>query len=103
MNKNYFFLNRLVLELNKELENCSLVTAFSQEKNKLALEFTNKGMNKYLEVSVEPGFPYINLREAYSRAKKNTADFFNEYLPSKLKQIEIAEDDRIVKFIFEIF
>jgi predicted ribosome quality control (RQC) complex YloA/Tae2 family protein len=103
MNKNYFFLNRLVLELNKELENCSLVTAFSQEKNKLALEFTNKGMNKYLEVSVEPGFAYINLREAYSRAKKNTADFFNEYLPSKLKQIEIAEDDRIVKFIFEIF
>jgi predicted ribosome quality control (RQC) complex YloA/Tae2 family protein len=103
MNKNYFFLNRLALELNEELQNFSLVMAFSQEKDKLVLEFNDKETSRYLEVCVEPGFPYINLREAFSRAKKNTVDFFKEYLPSKLKQIEIAENDRIVKFTFEIF
>jgi predicted ribosome quality control (RQC) complex YloA/Tae2 family protein len=103
MNKNYFFLNRLALELNEELENCSLVMAFAQEKNKLVLEFKGKETSRYLEVFVEPGFPYINLKDAFSRAKKNTVDFFKEYLPSKLKKIEIAENDRIVKFTFEIF
>lgn len=103
MYKNYFFLNRLVVELNKELENCSLVTAFSQEKHKIVLEFIKTASNKYLEVSVEPGYPFINLKNSFSRAKKNTVGFFAEYLPSKLKLIEIAEDDRIVKFTFEKF
>ena len=103
MHKNYFFLNRLAVELNKELENCPLVAAFSQEKNKLVLEFQKPDNNKYLEISVEPGFPYLNLRESFKRAKKNTVDFFTEYLPSNLNQIEIAEDDRIVKFSFEEF
>ncbi len=103
MYKNYFSLNRLALELNKELESCSLVTAFSQEKNKIVLEFIKSAEKMYLEVSVEPGFPYINLKKSFSRAKKNTIGFFTEYLPSKLVLIEIAEDDRIVKFTFEKF
>ncbi len=103
MHKNYFFLNRLAVELNKELENCSLVAAFSQEKNKLVLEFQKPDNNKYLEISAEPGFPYINLRESFNRAKKNTVDFFTEFLRSKLIQIEMAEDDRIVKLAFENF
>ena len=103
MYKNYFSLNRLALELNKELESCSLVTAFSQEKNKIVLEFIKAAEKMYLEVSVEPGFPYINLKKSFSRAKKNTFGFFTEYLPSKLVLIEIAEDDRIVKFTFEKF
>jgi predicted ribosome quality control (RQC) complex YloA/Tae2 family protein len=103
MHKNYFFLNRLAVELNKELENCALLTAFSQEKNKLVLEYQKKDHNKYLEISVEPGFPYLNLRESFNRAKRNTVDFFTEYLPSGLKQIEMAEDDRIVNFLFEGF
>ena len=103
MHKNYFFLNRLAVELNKELENCSFVAAFSQEKNKLVLEFQKPDNNKYLEISAEPGFPYINLRESFNRAKKNTVDFFTEFLRSKLIQIEMAEDDRIVKLAFENF
>ena len=103
MHKNYFFLNRLAVELNTELENCLLVSAFSQEKNKLVLEFQKPDNNKYLEISAEPGFPYINLRESFNRAKKNTVDFFTEFLRSKLIQIEMAEDDRIVKLAFENF
>ena len=103
MHKNYFFLNKLVVELSKELENYSLVSAFSQEKNKLVLEFQKSNKPKCLEISVEPGFPYLNLKDTFNRAKKNTVDFFIEYLPSKVNQIEIADDDRIVKFSFEKF
>ncbi len=85
MYKNYFFLNRLATELNKELENCLLVSAFSQEKSKLVLEFHKSDVNKHLEISVEPGFPYLNLRESFNRAKKNTIDFFSEYLAFQTK------------------
>lgn len=103
MYKNYFFLNRLIIELNHALKDYVLNSAFSQEKNKLVLEFKNDGDIKFIEASVDPGFPYLNLRDSFSRAKKNTIDFFSEYLPAKLIQFEIAEDDRIIKISFENF
>ncbi len=103
MYKNYFLLNRLAIELNFVLKNHALTSAFSQEKNKLILEFDISGNKKFLEVSVDPGFPYLTLKDSFNRAKKNTIDFFTEHLPAKLKHFEIAEDDRIIKISFEGF
>lgn len=103
MYKNYFLLNRLIIELNQGLKDYVLTSAFSQEKNKLILEFEISGNKKFLEISVDPGFPYLNLKDSFNRAKKNTIDFFIEYLTADLKQFEIAEDDRIIKISFESF
>ena len=97
MNKNYFFLNRFVLEINSLLQNSLLLSAFSQEKDKLNLEIKKNGEVKFLEISVNPGFPFINLRDSFHRAKKNTIDFYSEYLPSKILNFEIAIADRILR------
>jgi predicted ribosome quality control (RQC) complex YloA/Tae2 family protein len=97
MYKNYFFLDRFVVEINSLLQNSHLLSAFSQEKDKLNLEIKKDDEIKYLEISVNPGFPYINLRDSFHRAKKNTADFFTEYLPSEISSLEIATADRIVR------
>ena len=97
MYKNYFFLNRLVIELNDLLKNSKLVEAFSQEKDKLIFHFIDKKEDKYIEVSVNPGFPFLVIRQKFNRAKKNTVDFFNDYIPSKLINFEIADSDRIVR------
>ncbi len=97
MYKNYFFLNRLIVEINSILNNSILLSAFSQEKDKLVLEIKNDGGIIFLEISVNPGFPYINFKDSYHRAKKNTVDFFEEFLPLKLLYLEIAAEDRILK------
>ena len=102
MYKNYFFLNRFIVEINAILNNSILLSAFSQEKDKLILEIKNGGGIIFLEISVNPGFPYINFRDSYYRAKKNTVDFFEEFLPSKLLYMEIAAEDRTLKMQLEL-
>ncbi len=101
MYKNYFFLNRFIVEINSILNNSILLSVFSQEKDKLILEIKNDGGIIFLEISVNPGFPYINFRDSYYRAKKNTIDFFTEFLPSKLLYLEIAAEDRTLKIKLE--
>ncbi|MFO7447237.1 MAG: NFACT RNA binding domain-containing protein [Ignavibacteriaceae bacterium] len=97
MFKNYFFLNRFIIEANEELKGFSLSTVFTQDKDKLILEFKSDAEEKYLEISANPGFPYVNLRRSFHRAKKNTIDFYSNVLPSPLLLIDIAERDRIIR------
>jgi predicted ribosome quality control (RQC) complex YloA/Tae2 family protein len=97
MFKNYFILNRLSLELNRELKDYKIFSAFSQQKDTLTLQFIKGIDEKYLEISVNPGSPFICLRERFHRAKKNTIDFFQNYFPSKMISINIAEDDRVIR------
>ncbi len=102
MYKNYFFLNRFVVEINSILKDSLLVSAFSQEKDRLILEIKKDREIKFLEISANPGLPYINLKESFHRAKKNTIDFFSEHLPLKLIQFEIASADRILRIKLEM-
>ncbi len=103
MIKNYYYLNRAVIEL-QNLINSRFNIPFTQEKNKLvfALE-TDHFEPKFLLLSVDQNYPYILLRENYSRAKKNCIDFFNEYFPAILTKLEIAYRERVIKYSFENF
>ena len=101
MYKNYFFLNRFIVEINSFLKKSLLISAFSQEKDKLVLEIKKDSGTGFLEISVNPGFPYINLKDSYHRAKKNTVDFFTEFLPVKILRFEIAGADRIIRLKLE--
>ncbi|MGE5431396.1 MAG: NFACT RNA binding domain-containing protein [Syntrophomonadaceae bacterium] len=101
MYKNYFYLNRQVIELNDELNGAGLTESFSQEKDRLILGFSKDGINKYLIISASQNEPYMHLRQEYHRAKKNTVDFFSGFLMSRLQSVEIATDDRIICFNFD--
>ncbi|MCH6576005.1 MAG: DUF814 domain-containing protein, partial [Bacteroidetes bacterium] len=70
---------------------------FTQEKDKLIIEFGEEDAVKFLEVYVNPGQPHINIRTSYSRAKKNTIDVFPEAHWQIISSIKIADDDRIIK------
>jgi predicted ribosome quality control (RQC) complex YloA/Tae2 family protein len=50
-----------------------------------------------LEISVNPGVPFINLRKKASTPKKNLVDFFTSSLPLIINAVEIAKDDRIIR------
>ena len=96
MIKNYFFLNRFVLELQPLLINQKIKSIFTQEKDKLIIEFGNEVI-KFIEICVNPGEPYINIRENYSRAKRNTITLFAEFENKNIDSFEIASDDRIIR------
>ena len=106
MYKNYFFLNRIIIEANQNLNGYKIVNSFSQERDKLIFELKKSTEYKYLEISVNPGLSYITIKQNFHRAKKNTIDLFSEYLPTDEISFHIAESDRILKIKtseFEIY
>jgi predicted ribosome quality control (RQC) complex YloA/Tae2 family protein len=99
MIKNYFFLNRLVIELGSILPGSRILSAFSQEKDKLILECRKGEDEYYLELSVNQHFPYLSLKDRFSRGKKNVADLFTEFFPSEVMRISIAKYDRTIRLL----
>lgn len=100
MLQNYFFLNRFLIDLKPYLEGSTIREIFSQEKSQLVMVFSKANEVYYLEMCVIPGDSYLNLRKTYSRAKKNTVNFFEELIDREISSIEIAENDRVVRFSF---
>ncbi|MCH9029018.1 MAG: hypothetical protein IH819_05265 [Bacteroidetes bacterium] len=97
MIKNYFYLNRFVIEAGNILPGKKVYNIFTQEKDKLIIEFGEEDEVNFLEMYVNPGNPHINIRTSYSRAKKNTIDVFPEACGQIISSIKIAIDDRIIK------
>lgn len=97
MIRNYFFLNRFINEISPDISGSTLVDAFSQDKDKLILAFKKNGHLFFIEFNTNPGQPYITLKNSYYRAKRNTINFFTDYLNSECRGISIAESDRLIK------
>lgn len=97
MLQNYFFLNRFLLEVKSILVDSKIVEIFSQEKSKLVIVTSKDSELFYLELCVIPGNSYLNLRKNYSRAKKNTVNFFDDLIGEKINSLEIADNDRVIK------
>lgn len=97
MFKNFFVLKRLVNELNNLARGAVIESIFSQEKNNLIIACSNMDAYFYIEISAAVQNSYITLRNSYSRAKKNTIDFFNPLIKSRIKEISMSENDRIIK------
>jgi predicted ribosome quality control (RQC) complex YloA/Tae2 family protein len=101
MIKNYFILNRFIIEAGELLIGKAILDIFSQEKDKLLIEFGTSESTKFIEICVNPGEPFINIREKYSRAKSNTINLFKDLINKKNDSVEIADDDRIIKMSAE--
>lgn len=97
MFKNFFVLKRLVNELNNLARGAVIESIFSQERNNLIIACSNMDAYFYIEISAAVQNSYITLRNSYSRAKKNTIDFFNPLIKSRIKEISMSENDRIIK------
>ncbi|MCK9211459.1 MAG: NFACT RNA binding domain-containing protein [Ignavibacteriaceae bacterium] len=103
MINNYFFLTRFVKELRTELTGYRLINTFSQEKNKLLLSFSKNNEELFLEFHTGVQLPYLQMRDSFHRAKKNTSSFFEEYCNAELRTIQIAKFERIIKLTFDNF
>ena len=96
MIKNYFFLNRFVIESQSIIINQKVHSVFSQEKEKLLIEIGND-KTSFIEINVNPSQPYITIIDSYSRAKKNTINLFPELENQTIESFKIATDDRILR------
>lgn len=103
MINNYFFLSRFVRELNRVLSGAIFSEAFSQDKNKLILSFIKINKEVFLEFHSGAQLPYLQIRDSFRRAKKNTSSFFEDYSGASMKDVQIAGFERIIKFIFDNF
>ena len=98
MYKSYYYLNRLTIELKSLLSGKKILSIFSQEKDRLIIHLF-KDEDIYLEFSVNHSEPYINVRNKFSRARKNTITFFDELLDATINNVLIACDDRIIRIV----
>ncbi|MFO7524242.1 MAG: NFACT RNA binding domain-containing protein [Ignavibacteriaceae bacterium] len=102
MIRNYFFLNRFITEISPDLTGSILVDAFSQDKDKLILAFKKNDQLFFIEINTNPGQPYITIKNSFYRAKRNTLNFFTDFLYSECRGISIAESDRLIKISLSI-
>ncbi len=99
MFKNYLYLLRAVIELNELIKDHSIREIYTQEKDKLFISIPDFVFDKrHLVISANPQMPYLVVRDNHSKAKKNYKNFFEEFLPSKINLVEIADNDRIIRF-----
>lgn len=98
MFKNYFYLNRAIVELKDKLVGSTIFEVYTQEKETLNFRIpTEENDNRHLVISINQSEPYILIKENHHKARKNVAEFFSSHLPDKIEALEIANDDRIIK------
>jgi len=99
MFNNYLYLKRAVIELNELIIGCKIVDVFSQEKDKAVIVLQKNNLDAFLIINTTANLPYLLLRNKYSKAKKNTYDFFRDTSYKTVEKVLIAESDRIIKII----
>ncbi len=101
MLKNYFLLNRIILELNAALKYGKVISVFTQEKEKLVIEIKKNEEDIFVEICVNHSLPYLIYRDFYIRAKKNSLDLLPALGGRNILDCLIAEDDRILAFLLD--
>jgi predicted ribosome quality control (RQC) complex YloA/Tae2 family protein len=101
MFKNYLYLLRTVHELNSALLGSEITDIYSQEKNLLFFKIPgNEFPDRHLIISTNPQSPYLLIKNRHHKAKKNVVDIFKGFLPFTISNIEIADNDRVLKINF---
>ncbi len=99
MYNNYLYLLRGISELRNKLLNSEVIDIFTQEKDKLFFRIPTINHPDFtLILSNNSQQPYFSIKPEIKKAKKNTRDFFQDYLPSSILNIAIASNDRIIEF-----
>lgn len=99
MPRSIYTLKKLINEF-KLLIGCEIVDCFSQEKDSINLLFFDGEDEYYLEYSADNKFGGIYVKADFKRANKNTISLFDELKGEILQNVELFNNDRIIKFHF---
>ena len=98
---NYFFLKRIVKELNQDLKQFKFFKSISQSKNELVTGFFLNDQEKFLIFTFQKLPPLIYLKDDFQFAKKNYAEFFELLSEKILIEVTIDNFERNIRFNFE--
>ncbi len=98
MIKNYFYFYRFLIENRPVFLNSVITDLFTQAKDRLFAAIPVSDLpDRHLIIDTNPNLPFLLVKKEHKKAKKNTKDFLMNLLPSEIKNIQIANDDRIIK------
>ena len=98
MLRNYYYLNRTVVELNNILSGAEVVEIFSQEKNSLLLSVpSDENIYRHLQISTNPLLPFLLVKNDHRKAKKNVIIYNVLNKPQLIEKIEISKSDRLIR------
>lgn len=95
MHNHHLFLRPLSQRLNQILQQgYYLVSAFSQNKDELIMEFNNESTSFFIKAYLHPDFCCISFPTGFKRARKNSIDLFNSVLMKKVIRVVAFENER---------
>jgi len=95
MIRHYYTLYKVAEEL-RSLRGYFLTECFTQEKNVVLFVFETSSDTATVECSIDPQTGTMFRRREFRRARKNTLDLFPMLLNRSLRDVRIAENERII-------
>lgn len=93
---NFYTLQALVREWRFDLEGCTVLDVFSQNKNELSVALAGEEQDWMVRGSVQRPFLHLFRVEGYSKARRNVATLFSEAIDQRVSDVRIADRDRLV-------
>jgi predicted ribosome quality control (RQC) complex YloA/Tae2 family protein len=93
---NYYTLRALVREWHADLEGTTVRDIYSQTKNELTVVLSGTDQDWMVRGSVQRPFLYLFRRPGYHKARRNVATLFEGARGRTVRDISIAERDRLV-------
>jgi len=100
MHNNYYFLRQLSRELESRLRGTVVSECFSQSKDELVIRFETHEEPFFIKASLLPAFSCLSFPENFQRARKNSADLFDELIGRRLVSIRQFENERSFAMVF---
>lgn len=100
MQLNYYFLKRLVPELEAAITGGILAACFSQEKDELILGFQKQG-DFYIRATLTHRFSCLSFPEDFRRSRKNSVNLFPQLVGKTVKALRLCENERAFFIEFE--
>ncbi|MEW6702745.1 MAG: NFACT RNA binding domain-containing protein [Bacteroidota bacterium] len=103
MYKNYFYLFRCIQELEPLVRGKKIFEIYTQEKDKLFFHIPLRDKpNFHIIISTNSQQHSITIKDEHHKAKKNTINFFVEFLPSSIGEMKIASGERIISLVLSL-
>lgn len=97
---NYYTLLHLADSLKRNLRGYAFVSAVTGRKHLLELRFEGEGSRKMVTVSVEPSATALFISPYRDTPQTNVASFFEGLEGAVVKDVSLAETDRLLRFEF---
>jgi predicted ribosome quality control (RQC) complex YloA/Tae2 family protein len=101
LHNNYYFLKKLVNQLQNTLHQAVVSECFSQDKDELIIRFETKDNPFYIKAILHSDFCCLAFPPDFSRARKNSVNLFNMLIGQRVISVTQFENERSFAIHFQ--